>query len=153
MKWGLEGGLQLMQILDLLGMYFDVMVVEVKKCLLFFSMALAILCCLSICTMNYWNRFIASFYSKFTIKCVHVMIRVARSSVLSILWSFSIQHQLTFSNVSWYYIENDQKFERTEDRTTGIITWTHFTHNLEISNWGHSQIVLPKFWLFLTNQV
>jgi hypothetical protein len=42
-----------MQILDLLGMYFDVMVVEVKKCLLFFSMALAILCCLSICTMNY----------------------------------------------------------------------------------------------------
>ena len=33
-----------MQILDLLGMYFDAMVVEVKKCLLFFRLALAILC-------------------------------------------------------------------------------------------------------------
>ena len=33
-----------MQILDLLGMYFDAVVVEVEKYLLFFRLALAILC-------------------------------------------------------------------------------------------------------------
>ena len=33
-----------MQILGLLGMYFDAVVVEVKKYLLFFRLALAILC-------------------------------------------------------------------------------------------------------------
>ena len=33
-----------MQILDLLGMYFDTMVVEVKTFLLLFRLALAILC-------------------------------------------------------------------------------------------------------------
>ena len=33
-----------MQILGLLGMYFDAVVVEVEKCLLFFSVFLAILC-------------------------------------------------------------------------------------------------------------
>ena len=34
-----------MQILSLLGMYFDAVVVEVEKYLLFFRLALAILCC------------------------------------------------------------------------------------------------------------
>ena len=43
MNWGLKGGFQLMQILGLLGMYFDAVVVEVEKCLLFFRVALAIL--------------------------------------------------------------------------------------------------------------
>ena len=38
-----KGGFQLMQILGLLGMYFDVVVVEVEKSLLFFRVALAIL--------------------------------------------------------------------------------------------------------------
>ena len=38
-----KGGFQLMQILGLLGMYFDNMVVEVEKYLLFFRLALAIL--------------------------------------------------------------------------------------------------------------
>ena len=33
-----------MQILGLLGMYFDAAVVEIEKCLLFFRLALAILC-------------------------------------------------------------------------------------------------------------
>ena len=33
-----------MQILGLLGMYFDAVVVEVEKCLLLFRLALAILC-------------------------------------------------------------------------------------------------------------
>ena len=33
-----------MQVLGLLGMYFDAMVVEVEKYLLFFRLALAILC-------------------------------------------------------------------------------------------------------------
>ena len=33
-----------MQILGLLGMYFDAVVVEVKTCLLLFRLALAILC-------------------------------------------------------------------------------------------------------------
>ena len=37
------GGFQLMQILGLLGMYFDTVVVEVEKYLLFFRLALAIL--------------------------------------------------------------------------------------------------------------
>ena len=40
-----KGGFQLMQILGLLGMYFDAVVVEVEKFLLFFfKLALAILC-------------------------------------------------------------------------------------------------------------
>ena len=39
-----KGGLQLIQILDLLGMYFDAMVVEIKTFLLLFRLALAILC-------------------------------------------------------------------------------------------------------------
>ena len=43
MKWGLKGGFQLMQILGLLGMYFDAVVVDVEKSLLFFRLALAIL--------------------------------------------------------------------------------------------------------------
>ena len=38
------GGFQLIQILGLLGMYFDAVVVEVEKSLLFFRLALAILC-------------------------------------------------------------------------------------------------------------
>ena len=38
-----RGGFQLMQILGLLGMYFDAVVVEVQKYLLFFRLALAIL--------------------------------------------------------------------------------------------------------------
>ena len=33
-----------MEILCLLGIYFDAVVVEVEKCLLFFRLALAILC-------------------------------------------------------------------------------------------------------------
>ena len=33
-----------MQILGFLGMYFDAVVVEIEKCLLFFRLALAILC-------------------------------------------------------------------------------------------------------------
>ena len=38
MKWGLKGGgFQLMQIMVLLGMYFDAVVVEVKKNLHFYS--------------------------------------------------------------------------------------------------------------------
>ena len=40
---GLKGGFQLMQILVLLGMYFDAVVVEVKKNLHLFRLALAIL--------------------------------------------------------------------------------------------------------------
>ena len=39
-----KGGFQLMQILGLLGMYFDAVVVEVEKYLLLFRLALAILC-------------------------------------------------------------------------------------------------------------
>ena len=39
-----------MQILGLLGMYFDAVVVEVEKSLLFFRFALAILC------LSVWNR-------------------------------------------------------------------------------------------------
>jgi hypothetical protein len=38
------GGFQLMQILGLLGIYFDAVVVEVKTFLLLFRLALAILC-------------------------------------------------------------------------------------------------------------
>ena len=44
MKLGLKGGFQLIQILGLLGMYFDAVVVEVKTFLLLFRLALAILC-------------------------------------------------------------------------------------------------------------
>ena len=40
----LKGGFQLMQILGLLGMYFDAVVVGVKTFLLLFRLALAILC-------------------------------------------------------------------------------------------------------------
>ena len=36
MKWGLKGGFQLIQILGLLGMYFDAVVAEVKTFLLLF---------------------------------------------------------------------------------------------------------------------
>ena len=43
MKWSLKGGFQLMQILGLFGMYFDSVVVEVEKYLLFFRLGLAIL--------------------------------------------------------------------------------------------------------------
>ena len=39
-----KGGFQLVQILGLLGMYFDAVVVEVKKNLLLFRLAMAILC-------------------------------------------------------------------------------------------------------------
>ena len=39
-----KGGFQLIQILGLLGMYFDAVVVEVKTFLLLFRLALAILC-------------------------------------------------------------------------------------------------------------
>jgi hypothetical protein len=39
-----KGGFQLMQILGLLGMYFDAVVVEVEKNFLLFRLALAILC-------------------------------------------------------------------------------------------------------------
>ena len=42
--WVWKGGFQLMQILGLLGMYFDAVVVEVKTFLLLFRLALAILC-------------------------------------------------------------------------------------------------------------
>ena len=38
--------------------------------------------------------------------------------------------QLISLKVSWSYIENDHKFERTEDRATLIITWTHFRTDL-----------------------
>ena len=44
MKWGLKGGFQLMQILDLSGMYFDAAVVFVSNSSLLFRLALAILC-------------------------------------------------------------------------------------------------------------
>ena len=43
MKWGLKGGFQLMQIMGLLGMYFHAVAAEVKKHLLLFKLALAIL--------------------------------------------------------------------------------------------------------------
>ena len=39
-----KGGFQLIQILGLLGMYFDAVVVEVKPFLLLFRLALAVLC-------------------------------------------------------------------------------------------------------------
>ena len=42
--WVWKGGFQLMQILGLLGMYFDAVVVEVKTFLLLFRLALTILC-------------------------------------------------------------------------------------------------------------
>ena len=38
----------------------------------------------------------------------------------------AIFSSFNFNNVSWCYIENDLKIERTEDRATRIITWTHF---------------------------
>ena len=44
MKWGLEEKLQMMQIQDLLGMYFDVTVVFVTNSLLLLKFPLAILC-------------------------------------------------------------------------------------------------------------
>ena len=43
MKWGLKEGFQLMQILGLLGMSFHAVAIEVKKHLLLFKLALAIL--------------------------------------------------------------------------------------------------------------
>ena len=44
-----KGGFQLIQILGLLGMYFDAVVAEVKKNLLLFRLALAMLCNSSDC--------------------------------------------------------------------------------------------------------
>ena len=43
MKWGLKGGFQLMQILDLLGMYFDAVVVFITKSSLLYRLAVVIL--------------------------------------------------------------------------------------------------------------
>ena len=42
-----------MQIMDLLGMYFDAVVVEVEKYLLFFRLALAILCVQEIKSLHF----------------------------------------------------------------------------------------------------
>ena len=61
---------------------------------------------------------------------VHFKITFARSSFLSKLWSFSIQHR---NNVSWGCIESDHDFERNEDRTTVILKWTDF-HNIRKLN-------------------
>ena len=45
-----------MQILGLLGMYFDAVVVEVEKYLLFFRLALAILCLFSNCKLLFYRK-------------------------------------------------------------------------------------------------
>ena len=52
----------------------------------------------------------------------YLLISSTRSSVLSISWSFSLLSSAT--KVSWCYIENDHKIERTEDRVTGL--WYFF---------------------------
>ena len=39
---------------------------------------------------------------------------------------FFSHFQFRSIKISWYYIENDHKIERTEDRATRIITWTYF---------------------------
>ena len=54
-KCCLKGGFLLIQILGLLGMYFDAVVVEVKTFLLFFRLALAILCGISISLQQHRN--------------------------------------------------------------------------------------------------
>ena len=69
---------------------------------------------------------------------------VARSSFLSKLWSFSIQHQLNQHIVSWCYIENDYNFERNEDRATVFLKWTDFRRVLSRS-WNESSKVEFNF--------
>ena len=53
-----KGGFQLMQILGLIGMYFDTVVVEVKKNLLLFRLALAILCTWMKCNTYFPTRLV-----------------------------------------------------------------------------------------------
>ena len=56
MKWGLKVGFQLMQMLGLLGMYFDAVSIEVEKSLLFFfRLALAILWLHKTCHPNFYR--------------------------------------------------------------------------------------------------
>ena len=64
-------------------------------------------------------------WQRWFIKSVHFKNTVARSSFLSKLWSFSIQHQLNQNKVSWC-IENDHNFERNEDRANFLLKWTDF---------------------------
>ena len=64
-----------------------------------------------------------------SIKSVHFKNPVMRSSFLSKSLSFTIQHQLNQNKVSWcnINIENDNNFERNEDRTTVFLKWTDFS--------------------------
>ena len=59
---------------------------------------------------------------------VHFMNTVARSSVHSKIWSFSIIHQLTLFWFSWCIIENDHISEWIEDRATVFLKWTDFRY-------------------------
>ena len=55
------------------------------------------------------------------LKSVHFKNIVARSSVRSKLWSFSIIHQLTLFWFNWCIIKNYHSCEWTEDRSTGFL--------------------------------
>ena len=63
-----------------------------------------------------------------SVKSVHFKKTVARSSFLSKLQYFSIQHQLSWhqKKVSWSYIEKYHNFKRNEDRATVFLKWTDF---------------------------
>ena len=57
-------------------------------------------------------------------------------------------------NLSWCYIENGQKIERTEGLKTQIITWTHFTNTfirgLELFNVYY--MILKPFMEIFSNE-
>ena len=74
---------------------------------------------------NVWPRTHPNVYQP--LKSVHFKTPVARSSFLSKSLSVSIQHQLNQNKVSWCCIENDNDFEKNEDRATGLLKWTDFS--------------------------
>ena len=77
---------------------------------------------------NYWN------HEKW-LKSIHFKNPVALSS-------FSIQHQLNQNKVSWCCIENDNDFERNEDRATVFLKWTDFSLKFP-------KVPRPRFRIFL----
>ena len=64
MKWGLKGGFPLMQILGLLGMYFDAAVVFVTNSSLLFRFAMAILwtCCVQKLFLTFRTTFVHNMF-------------------------------------------------------------------------------------------
>ena len=83
------------------------------------------------------KKFVTEFFipDQYILKSVHFKNTVARSSVHSKIWSFSLIHQLTLFWFSWCNIENDHNFEWTEDRANGFLKWIDFTSKIFQNSW------------------